>query len=106
MARITAIGFRREAPPPLPTVMPERSSPTMSSTVVRLSDIRPSLRGVGVALLDEGGPLLVGHAAHVKLVGEALLVAIAALDVDGVDAVEGLLGPADDARALGGDLSG
>ena len=70
---------------------------------------RPSgahCRGVGVALLDEGGPLLVGHAAHVELVGEALLEAVAALHVDGVDAVERLLGPPDDGRALGGDLGG
>src|SRR5580700_6544432 len=96
MARTTAMGLRREPQPPIPMVMPERSSLTMSSTVVRLSDIRPSRRGVGVALLDEGGPLLVGHAAHVQLVGEALLVAVAALDVDRVDAVERLLGPADD----------
>ena len=62
--------------------------------------------GVGVALLDEGGPLLVGHAAHVQLVGEALLEAVAALHVDRVDAVERLLGPPDDGRALGGDLRG
>src|ERR1700722_10294716 len=105
MARTTAMGLRREPQPPMPRVMPERSSPTMSSTVVRLSDIRPSRRGVGVALLDEGGPLLVGHPAHMELVGEALLEAIAALDVDGVDAVERLLGPPDDGRALGGDLA-
>src|SRR5580704_18832495 len=106
MARTTAMGLRREPQPPMPMVMPERSSLTMSSTVVRLSDIRPSLRGVGVALLDEGGPLLVGYPAHMKLVGEALFVAIAALHVDGVDAVERLLGPADDRRALGGDVGG
>src|SRR5580700_11823729 len=103
MARTTAIGLRREPQPPIPMVMPERSSPTMSSTVVRLSAIRRSLAhsgyspgGVGVALLDEGGPLLVGHAAHVELVREALLEAVALLDVDRVDAVERLLGPADD----------
>src|SRR5258708_7813863 len=113
MARTTAMGLRREPQPPIPTVMPERSSPTMSSMVVRLSAIRAcSLRrvgsrgGVGVALLDEGGPLFVGHAAHVEFVGEALLEAVAALHVDGVDAVERLLGPADDGRALGGDLGG
>ena len=37
MARTTAMGLRREPQPPMPMVMPERSSPTMSSTVVRLS---------------------------------------------------------------------
>src|SRR5271165_5845003 len=106
MARTTAMGLRREPQPPMPIVMPERSSLTMSSTVVRLSAISGSLRGVGVALLDEGGPLLVGHAAHVELVGEALLEAVAALHVDRVDPVERLLGPADDRRALGGDVAG
>src|SRR5258708_1838277 len=104
MARTTAMGLRREPQPPIPTVMPERSSPTMSSMVVRLSLTGNSLGGVGVALLDEGGPLLVGHAAHVELVRETLLEAVAALHVDGVDAVERLLGPADDGRALGGDV--
>ena len=39
MARTTAMGLRREPQPPMPIVMPERSSPTMSSTVVRLSAI-------------------------------------------------------------------
>ena len=37
MARTTAMGLRREPQPPMPIVMPERSSPTMSSMVVRLS---------------------------------------------------------------------
>ena len=32
MARTTAMGLRREPQPPMPMVMPERSSPTMSST--------------------------------------------------------------------------
>ena len=43
MARTTAMGLRREPQPPMPIVMPERSSPTMSSTVMRLSAIRCSL---------------------------------------------------------------
>src|SRR5271157_4406709 len=106
MARTTAMGLRREPHPPIPMVMPERSSPTMASTVVRLSAITCSFRGVGVALLDEGGPLLVGHTAHVQLVGEPLFEAVAALHVDRVDPVERLLGPADDGRALGGDVAG
>ena len=37
MARTTAMGLRRDPQPPMPMVMPERSSPTMSSMVVRLS---------------------------------------------------------------------
>src|SRR5581483_6772706 len=107
-ARTTAIGLRREPQPPMPMVMPERNGPTMSSTVVRLSAISPrrSRGRVRLPLLDEGGALLVGHATHVQLVGEALLEAVAALHVDRVDAVERLFGPADDARALGGDLAG
>src|SRR5580700_11016832 len=109
MARTTAMGLRRDPQPPMPMVMPERSSPTMSSMVVRLSPTASSprsRRGVGVALLDEGGPLLVGHAAHVQLVGEALLEAVAALDVDRIDPVERLLGPPNDGGALLGDVGG
>ena len=50
--------------------------------------------------------LLVGHAGHVQLVGEALLEPVAPPHVDRVDPVEGLLGPADDGRALGRDVLG
>ena len=94
MARTAAIGLRREPQPPMPMVMPLRSSPTSSSRVSRLSAMSvlpvgavrsvgvvtsvPSSGGVGVALLDEGRPLLVGHAGHVQLVGEALLEPVAA----------------------------
>ena len=56
--------------------------------------------------VDEGVAGLVGHAGQVELEGEALLEAVAALDVDGVDAVERLLGRPDDRRALGRDLRG
>src|SRR6516225_6170274 len=107
MARTTAIGLRRDPHPPMPMVIPERSSPTMPSTVVRLSAIafRSSSRRVGIALLHERGALLVGDAAHVELVGETLFEAVAALHVHRVDAVEGLLGPPDDRRALGRDLA-
>src|ERR1700733_8492003 len=107
MARTAAMGLRREPQPPMPMVIPERSSATMSSTLPRLSLIGPgSFRRVGVALLHEGGALLVGHAAHVQLVRESLLEAVAALDVDGIDAVERLLGPADDGRTLRRDVRG
>ena len=81
-------------------------------SVARLSDaIRPgpspaSSGGVGVALLDEGGPLFVGHAGDVQLVGEALFEPVAALDVDRVDPVQRLLGPSQDGRAFGGDVGG
>src|SRR5689334_1063398 len=36
-ARTRAIGLRREPHPPMPTVMPSRTSPTASSMVTRLS---------------------------------------------------------------------
>src|ERR1700727_544258 len=121
MARIAAIGFRRVPQPPTPMVMPLRSSLTSSSNVSLLSAMVscPVLRsgvvgadvgcvlllgGVGFALLDEGRALLVGHPGYVELVGEPLLKPVAGLHVDGVDAVERLLGPPDDGRALGGDL--
>ena len=41
MARTTAMGLRREPQPPMPRVMPERSSATISSTVVVLSAMAP-----------------------------------------------------------------
>ena len=37
MARTSDMGLRREAQPPMPMVMPLRSSPTTSSSVIRLS---------------------------------------------------------------------
>ena len=49
---------------------------------------------------------LVAHAHQVELHRESLLEAIAGVDVDRVDAVERLLGGADDAAVLGGDLRG
>src|SRR5664280_3809496 len=103
MARTAAIGLRRDPQPPIPMVIPLRNSPIRSSSDSRLSamsrrpvwdvhsrsaplvllprvrsasgpDRQPGLPGgVRVPLLDEGGPLLVGHAGHVQLVGEPLL---------------------------------
>src|SRR5206468_12000207 len=57
-----------------------------------------------LALLDESLAGAVALAEEVELEGEALLEAVAALDVDGVDPVERLLGPADHGGALGRDL--
>src|SRR6185437_16910424 len=111
MARTTAIGLRRDPQPPMPMVMPERSSDTISSTVVRLSATLlpfwppPSAGGAPVvvdhclSLLDEGRPLLVGDPPHVQLVGEPLLEPVAPLHVDRVDAVHRLLRPTDDRGA-------
>ena len=53
------------------------SAPRVGCMVVRRGSVRGHRGGVGVALLDEGGPLLVGHAGHVELVGEALLEPVA-----------------------------
>ena len=105
------MGLRRDPHPPNPIVMPGRSSPTTSSRVVRLSGTRSSVHRdthrarcrAYASLLDEGGPLFVGDARDVQLVGEALLEPVAALHVDGVDAVQRLLGPPDDGGALGRD---
>src|SRR3954447_24550725 len=94
-ARTRLIGLRREPPPPMPIVMPERSSPTISSIVIRLSGISHSAVLLPlVALLDEriAGP--VRSAGEVELEGEALLEPVGAADVDRVDAVQRLLGRA------------
>ena len=40
MARTMLIGLRREPHPPIPMVMPSRSSATTSSSVIRLSVTR------------------------------------------------------------------
>src|SRR5207249_2541809 len=77
---------------------------TTSSAAMRLSVMRSFVER-GVALVDECLTGLVGHTTEVQLEGEALLEPVAALHVDGVDAVERLLGPADDGRALGRDVS-
>src|SRR5687767_4856195 len=49
---------------------------------------------------------LVAHAHQIELHGEALLEAVAPVDVDGVDRVERLLGGADDSAVLGRDVGG
>ena len=82
MARTMHIGLRRDPQPPMPMVMPSRSSATTSSSVMRLSGIAACLLGrVGVALLDERVAELVGHAGQVELEREALLEAVGALHV-------------------------
>src|SRR5438094_5951689 len=88
------IGLRLEPHPPMPTVIPSRSSSTTSASVVRLS---------AIGLADEGIARPVALARQVQLEGEALLEPVAALDVNRVDAVERLLGRPDDATALRGD---
>src|SRR5207249_8861414 len=94
IARTSAIGLRRGPQPPMPTVIPSRSSAITASAVVTLS----------MLLLGEGRAGLVADAREGELVGEALLVAIAAADVDRIDAVERLLGGADRDRRLRRDL--
>src|SRR4051812_32666922 len=93
-ARTRLIGLRREPQPPMPTVIPSRSSPTISSIDIRLSGIALPL----VALVDEGVAGLVGGTAQVELEREALLVAVGPAHVDRVDAVERLLGRPDHHR--------
>src|SRR5436190_8930512 len=63
----------------------------------------PSARSRGW-LLHEGVASFVAHTGQVELKREALLEPVTPFDVDRVDAVERLLGPADDSRVLGRDL--
>ena len=109
MARTMLIGLRREPQPPMPIVMPSRSSRddvVLGHPLVGHVVLRAHLRDVGVALGDEGVAVLVGHARQVELEREALLEAVGALHVARVDAVERLLGRADHRRALRRDLAG
>src|SRR6476661_6633110 len=104
MARTMLIGLRREPQPPMPIVIPSRSSATTSASVISLSVICSAPgpadaataplgeRGVGpsdrtprslahvrVALGHERIPVLVGHPREVQLEREALLVAVRTL---------------------------
>src|SRR5438270_11657046 len=88
------IGLRREPHPPMPIVIPSRSSATTSVSVVRLSAIR---------LLHERVPRPITLPRQVQLEREPLLEAVAALDVHRVDPVERLLGRPDHRGALLGD---
>src|SRR5512139_3681664 len=115
IARTRAIGLRREPQPPIPIVMPLSSDPTMSSIETVLSVVADvadvagvtELTAVSALLLgDEVVAVLVTGAHQVELEREALLVAVAAVNVDRVDAVQRLLGPADDVRVLVSDLGG
>src|SRR5215207_9210648 len=101
MARTMLIGLRREPQPPIPIVMPSRSSATTSSSVIRLSVTVLLLLGrVGVALLDERVAQLVGDAGEVELEREALREAVRTLHVPEIDAVEALLRRPHDRRGL------
>src|SRR5215467_8120527 len=109
MARTSAIGLRRDPQPPIPIVMPERSSATTSSALstAAVTPPAPSRFTPCPSLpVQEGLARGVGHAGEVELEGEALLVPVGALEVDRVDAVQGLLGQPDDAGILGSDLIG
>ena len=80
MARTAAIGLRREPQPPMPIVIPLRE---LADQVVERHPLvshgrLPTCVRVGVALLHERRPLLVGHPGDVELVGEALLESVAA----------------------------
>ena len=96
MARTSAIGLRRDPQPPIPIVIPSRSSATTSSGVIRVT----------AGPVHERLARPVPGAGQVQLEGEALLVPVGALDVDRVDAVQRLLGQPDDRRVLGRDLVG
>src|SRR5690348_5570843 len=98
MARTSAIGLRRDPQPPIPIVMPERSSPATSSGL--MTAMRSPLP------VDERLAGGVRYAAEVEFEGESLFVPVGALDVDRIDAVQRLLGQPDDRRVLGGDLGG
>src|SRR5271163_2794342 len=100
MARTNAMGLRRDPQPPIPIVMPLRSCATASSRVVRLSLTLFALRGTGECVA-----VLVGHPGQVELEGKALLHAVTGVDPLHVDQVQRLLGRADDASVLGGDVA-
>src|SRR5262249_31590624 len=98
MARTSAIGLRRDPQPPIPIVMPERSSPATSSGLMTAT---PSALPVPAR---PPGPL--GGGGEAELEREPLFVPVRALDVDGIDAVQRLLGQPDGGGVLGGDLAG
>src|SRR5438093_9465722 len=103
IARTSDIGFRRDPHPPIPIVMPSRSSATTSSSVMRLSGMAREARSLlegRVALLDERLPGLVGDAGQVQLEREPLLETVGPLHVDRVDPVQRFLRAADDRRRL------
>src|SRR5579884_1210203 len=91
MARTRDIGLRRDPHPPMPRVIPSRSSATTSASVICLSGKVGLLRRIGASPLDERLPRLVCDTREVQLIGKALLVPVAAMDVNWVDAVQRLL---------------
>src|SRR4051812_45225981 len=88
----------------MPMVMPSRSSPTISSMVVRLSGTRVAALPL-LGPLDKRVPGPVRGSREVELEREPLLEPVGAADVDRIDAVERLLGGADDDRVHLGDLT-
>src|SRR5271154_7212428 len=121
MARTNAMGLRRDPQPPIPIVMPLRSFATASSRVVRLSaTMRRSSSLFAIALLYSSSPaslffalrgtgervaVLGGLPGQVELEGKALLHAVTGVDPLHVDQVQRLLGRADDASVLSGDVA-
>ena len=81
IARTSDIGLRRDAQPPMPMVMPSRSSATTSSSVMRLSGITASNSASRLSTKASRASSLTP--GQVELEGEALLEAVAALHVDG-----------------------
>src|SRR5438132_3897158 len=95
-ARTSDMGLRREPHPPMPMVMPSRSSAANSSWVRRLSATWLGGSAALGGLLQVGPPDLPPHVGQVQLEREALFEPVAPAHVGGVDAVQGLLGPPDD----------
>src|SRR5438552_8265551 len=83
-----------------PVEVPATKRGAMTPAFVAESSRRAS------SLVEEGLAGAVALSQQVELEGEALFEAVAALHVDGVDAVEELLGPLDHRRTLGRDLGG
>ena len=98
IARTSAIGLRRDPHPPIPIVIPSRSSATISSGVT------PCFPSARAACRRRPARASVPGAGQVQLEGEALLVPVGPLHVDRVDAVQRLLGQPDHGRVLGRDL--
>src|SRR5271165_5876727 len=95
IALTSAIGLRRDPQPPIPMVIPDRSSPTTSAVVMTLGPLPP---------VNERLPGPVGDSGQVKLKGEPLLVPVGPAHVYWLDAVQRLLGQPDDLRVLRRDL--
>src|SRR5215469_1346740 len=98
------MGLRRDPQPPMPIVMPDRSSPTTSAMVMTAPDWpspsaappSPGRGSVTTGSIDERLPGPVGDPGQVQLEGKALLVAVGAAHINRLDTVQRLLGQPDD----------